>query len=448
MIHSMDFALPRSSEGARVAQQHQPASRGERQDVGSSPGINIAPGSDDDGWLVPDPVRLDDGTTVQLYKDGEALHAAYAAIEQARHRICLEVYIFASDDTGRAFADLLCRKALEGVRVYVMYDSVGSIATDRQMFRRMQRSGVHLEEFHPIRPWECRFSWRPANRDHRKLLVIDDELAGMGGLNVGREYAGSWIIDTSGVTGSGAQSGAQSGADASDFWRDNAIGLRGPVARLFLRSFAKTWHYVTHGGRIRTTEFNCNLESLDRPKRANELCVLASTPTLASPLRSVLHKLFTEAKKSIQMTMAYFAPEDDLINALCRAAKRGAKVQLMLPARTDVHLLTIAARSFYEKLLTAGVEIYERQSVVLHAKTMTIDGHTTVIGSTNLDYRSIEYNLELSAIIRSEEFGKAMHALFRNDICYSKRISLKEWRKRPYSDRFVQWAVSRARYLL
>jgi cardiolipin synthase A/B len=124
------------------------------------------------------------------------------------------------------------------------------------------------------------------------------------------------------------------------------------------------------------------------------------------------------------------------------------KVQLMLPAIGDVRLLIIAARSFYEKLMTAGVEIYERQTVVLHAKTMTIDGRTTVIGSTNLDYRSIEYNLELSAIIRSEEFGRHMQALFRNDMCFAKRISLKEWRRRPWADRLGQWAVSRARYLL
>lgn len=405
--------------------------------VGTSPGINIAPGSDDDGWIIPAPVRLDDGTVVQLYKDGEALHAAFEAIGRARNRICLEVYIFASDETGQAFAELLSRKAGEGVKVYVIYDSFGSIGSDRQMFHRMKRSGVQLEEFHPIRPWECRFSWRPANRDHRKLLVIDDEQAGMGGLNLGHEYAGSWVAGTSG-----------SSHDVADFWRDNAIGIVGPGARYLLRSFAKTWHYIKHGGRIRTAEFNYNTESLARPTRGKELSVLASVPTLDSPLRHIILGLFTGARKSIQLTMAYFAPDDDLVNALCRAARRGVRVQLMLPSRTDVRILMIAARGFYEKLLAAGVEIFERQAVVLHAKTVTIDGHTSVVGSVNLDTRSIEYNLELSCIIRSEEFGRNMDKLFCNDRRYAKRINLKEWRRRPTSDRFVQWAVSRARYLL
>src|SRR3954468_950235 len=138
--------------------------------LGASTGLNIEPGSDDDGWTVPDPVELADGSVVQLYKDGEALHAAYEAIKLAKHRICLEMYIFASDATGRAFADLLCEKARAGVLVYVIYDSFGSIATDRGMFEQMRKAGIKLREFHPFLPWEAKFSWRPLNRDHRKLL--------------------------------------------------------------------------------------------------------------------------------------------------------------------------------------------------------------------------------------------------------------------------------------
>src|SRR4029078_11447031 len=113
-------------------------------------------------------------------------------------------------------------------------------------------------------------------------------------------------------------------------------------------------------------------------------------------------------------------PDDDLVNGLLKMAKRGVRVQLMLPSRSDLPAMIIAARSFYERLLSAGVEIYERQTVVLHAKTMAIDAATTVIGSANLDYRSIEYNLELSAIIRSTEFGRQMHQLFRNDMRFAR----------------------------
>jgi cardiolipin synthase len=390
-------------------------------------GINTCLGAEDDGWVSPPPVPLQDGTLIQLYKDGEALHAAYAAIRAARELICLEVYIFASDPTGRAFAELLCAKARAGVRVYVIYDSFGSFNSDRAMFEQMRQSGVRLQEFHPILPWESRFSWRPVNRDHRKVLVIDGRIAGIGGLNVGNEYAGSWVVRNS--------------AGPCDAWRDTAVGISGPAARLFLNAFARSWHYVIHGGRIRRAEYSARLED-------GELGVLASVATMNSPLRPNLCRLMQSARKSIYLTMAYFAPDDNLVEELCKAAGRGLRVRLMLPSRTDVPLVRLAARSFYETLMDCGVEVYERQGVVLHAKTLVIDGQTTVMGSANLDYRSIEYNNEISAIIRSEAFGQQMQDLFENDVRYATKIELAEWRRRPHWDRFVQWAVSRARYLM
>ena len=390
-------------------------------------GLNVCPGSEDDGWICPPPVTLSDGTQIQLYKDGEALLAAYEAIKAAKRLICLEVYIFASDETGRAFADLLCQKAQQGARVFVIYDSFGSINSNAGMFHRMRNAGVRLEEFHPMHPWSTRFSWRPLNRDHRKLLVIDNHIAGIGGLNIGLEYSGSWIAR-----------GRRSECEA---WRDNAVSIIGPGARMFHSAFARMWHYVTHGGRIGRAEYRAV------PPGA-ELGVLASTATVNSPLRPMLCELMRRARNSIHLTMAYFAPDDTLIEELCRAAGRGVKVRLMLPGRCDVPIVRLAARSFYEKLLNCGIDIYERQGVVLHAKTMVIDGSITLMGSSNLDYRSIEYNCEISAVIRSGKFGAQMIELFENDVRFATKIRLGEWRRRPRWDRLVQWAVSRARYLL
>jgi cardiolipin synthase len=396
---------------------------------GTSSGVNIAPGSDDDGWHVPHPVTLADGTRLQLYKDGEALHAAYEAIAAAKRRIGLEVYIWGNDDTGRAFADILCERAQAGVRCYVIYDSFGSIGTDRAIFERMRRAGVNVQEFHPIRPWEGRYSWRPFNRDHRKLLIIDDHIAGLGGLNVGGEYAGSWVVKPSTPSG--------------ELWRDNAMGIVGPGSRMFVKAFANTWNYLQRGGRIARAELLHNCQFAE-----GELGVMASVPAHHSRVVPLAHELFEGARQSIELTMAYFAPPDDLIDELCAAAKRGVRVRLMLPGKGDVQILITAARSFYETLLTAGVEVYERQAVVLHAKTLVVDCERVAIGSTNLDYRSIEYNLELSALIKSKEFGKQVHDLFEHDVRFARRITLKEWRKRPWTDHFVQSVVNRARSLL
>src|SRR2546421_5235073 len=144
-------------------------------------------------------------------------------------------------------------------------------------------------------------------------------------------------------------------------------------------AFARMWRYVNSGGRIRNTELLHN-------KDEGEFGILGSVPTRRSPLPS-LRKMLREAKESIFLTMSYFAPPDELVEELCRAARRRVKVRLMLPAKGDVPLLMIAARSFYEKLLQAGVEIYERQGAILHAKTLCIDNTISIIGSTNFDYR-------------------------------------------------------------
>jgi cardiolipin synthase len=379
----------------------------------------------DDGWVAPPPVRLSDGTRLQLFKDGQALKAAYDAIASAKKRICLEVYIFHSDTTGMAFAELLAKKAREGVAVYVIYDSFGSYESADAMFDLMKSAGVKLRSFHPVLPWQSNFGWRPLNRDHRKLLIIDDDIAGIGGLNVGAEYAGSSIIRT----------------ETCQRWRDSAVAIIGPGAALLMESFMRTWNYINTGGRIAKAEL---LHNLDR----GELGLLAIVPTVKSPLLPFLTKLFREARASIYLTMAYFAPDDGLIEELCKAATRGVRVRLMLAGQCDIQFLQIAARSFYETLLTNGVRIFELQGAVLHAKTIVIDESITIIGSTNLDYRSIEFNCEVSAIIRNETFGRQMTALFANDVEHAKRIELSDWRYRPTWDRFVQWAVSRARYLL
>lgn len=420
-----------------------PCATGTAGQHGVAPGVNIAPGDQDDGWEVPPPVTLDDGTQVQLYKDGEALHAAHDAIRSARRQVLLEVYIFAGDETGQKFADALSRKAREGVPVHLIYDSFGSLAAPRAMFREMRRAGVRMQLFHPVRPWESRYAWRPLNRDHRKLLVIDDAVGGLGGLNVGAEYAGSWVTR--------AFKGSRAGRP-TDFWRDNAIGLRGPAVRALRRCFTRTWRYCSEGGRIARamTLYPEVAEPANFavPVEGNHFSLLASTPTMDSPLRSVLHRLFGGARESIRMTMAYFAPDDDLVGALCRAARRGVDVRLMLPGKCDVPILITAARSFYDTLMRAGVRIYERQGVVLHAKTMVIDGRVSVVGSTNLDYRSIEYNLEMSGIVTSRRFGQQMMDLFDNDVRWAKPVDPETWKRRPFADRFGQWAVSRARYLL
>ena len=180
----------------------------------------------------------------------------------------------------------------------------------------------------------------------------------------------------------------------------------------------------------------------------SDVALLASVSSPASPLIPVLRSCLKQAQRSVDLTMAYFAPSDGVIEELINCIHRGVRVRLILAGNCNLPMLLTAARSYYEVLLSHGVEIYERIGAMLHCKTMIIDQHRSWVGSTNLDSRSIEYNCELSAIIDNEQFGRQMTDLFEHDICYSNKMELKTWRSRPWQDRFVQWTVKRTRYLL
>ncbi|HEX8339405.1 MAG TPA: phospholipase D-like domain-containing protein [Tepidisphaeraceae bacterium] len=415
-------------------------------------GLNVGPHADD-GWEAPPPVALADGSRVGLHKDGETLRRSFDAIAAARSRVCFEFYIWDDDATGRAFADLLEKKARQGVKVFVIYDGYGVLGTnDRRMFQRLRRVGARVAEFHPIRPWETRFGWRPMSRDHRKIVVADNNVAVVGGLNVADAYAGSWI--------------ARNDLKTVQLWRDTGMSVEGPAARMFIEAFARNWDYVHRGGRIDRAAYFAGVALPRSPKgrrvgkareraadpapkvKPDSIGVMATVPTLTSPLRPMLHDLLNGAKKSVHMTMAYFAPDDELIESLCAAARRGADVRLIFGAKSDLPIMVIAARAFYERLLCAGVKIYERQHVVLHAKTLCVDDELSIIGSTNLDYRSIELNCEIAAVVRSREFAAQAQSLFEHDLQHAREVKLDEWRTRHWRDRFVQWLVSRVRYLL
>jgi cardiolipin synthase len=374
-------------------------------------------------WVTPDMVTLSDGTTVQLLKDGQALRAAYDAIQLARRRICVEMYIFSSDEAGREFVELLCRKAREGVRVFVLYDAFGCHDTDEALFERLRASGVHLCEFHPLAPWRYRGRWRITQRDHRKLVLVDDQLAQLGGLNVGAEYAGPWIV-------------RQRRRYRGRPWRDTGLVLGGPQVRHLVSAFARIWRYARRGADPIAAEYVVPLAP------DGEFGVLAAAPAPQSRVAAAMRDLIASAQQSLWITVAYFAPTDEIIDALCAAARRGVSVRLMLPGASDVALLRIAARSFYTRLLEAGVEIFERRGRMLHAKTLCLDGSVSVIGSANLDYRSFESNCELSVAIRSPGLGAQLQDMYEHDVRYSKRITLANWRRRPWLDAFLQWCAN------
>lgn len=365
------------------------------------------------------------GNKVELLVDGPATYdAMFAAIEQAKNHINMETFIIEDDEVGQRFSNLLISKQLSGVQVNLIYDSVGSLYTPKEFFKPMQESGVNVLEFNPINPLVARKGWQVSRRDHRKLLIIDGEVAFVGGINISSVYS----------SGSVGRSRPTKGAQA---WRDTHLRMAGPVVAEFQKLFMATW-IEQQGEPLAARDYFPEPES-----RGNEVVrAIGSSPEEPySQMYVTLLSAINSAETQILLTNAYFVPDPQLLAALTEAVQRGVDVKLLLPGKTDSVMVFYASRSYYDELLSAGVKIYERQDALLHAKTALIDGVWSTIGSTNLDWRSFTNNQEINAVILGQDFGLQMQAMFERDLESSRLITLEGWRKRSIVARIKERAA-------
>ncbi|WP_252374337.1 cardiolipin synthase [Hydrogenophaga sp. 2FB] len=364
------------------------------------------------------------GNKVVLLEDGPATYRAMlAAIEAAKDHIHMETYIIDDDEVGQRFANALIAKQQQGVQVLLIHDSVGTLNTPREFFKRLTDAGIQVLEFNPINPALAGKNWELNERDHRKLLIADGRIAFLGGINISGVYS-SGSLASSGSGGQGA--GKKPGRVDSTPWRDTHVQLEGPVVAEFQKLFLETWA-SQKGASMAPRDF------YPQPKRVGSDVVRAigsSPKDNYSLIYATLLSAIGSAETSVYLTNAYFAPDPQLLDVLKAAAARGVDVKLILPGKTDSWLIFHAGRNYYTELLRAGVKIYERQGVILHTKTGTVDGVWSTIGSTNLDWRSFLHNYELNAVVLGAEFGGQLHKLFEADLAGSKQITLEEWQRR------------------
>jgi cardiolipin synthase A/B len=373
------------------------------------------------------------GNKVTLLEDGPATYRAmFAAIRKARDHVNLESYILDDDETGRQFADLLLAKRGEGVQVNLIYDGVGGLRTSREFFQRLKEGGIHVLEFNPVNPLKARKGWQINHRDHRKLLVVDGTVAFVGGINISDVYS----------TGSAA---ARHGSDpAAGGWRDTHVEIEGPVVANFQKLFMETW--TSQAG-----EALSGRNYFPPLAAAGSIIVRAIGGSAEDPYSAIyvtLVSAITCAEKNVYLTNAYFVPDPQLLEALIAAARRGVDVKVILPSESDSALVLSAGRSYYAELLEAGVRIFERQGVLLHSKTATIDGVWSTIGSTNLDWRSFLHNDELNAVILGREFAGQMEGLFGRDLAASRAVDAAGWARRSPLERLREWAARLWQYWL
>lgn len=373
--------------------------------------------------IVGSPLVL--GNKVTLLQDGKATYAAmFAAIRAAKDHINLESYIIEDDHIGHEFADLLLEQQGRGVQVNVIYDSFGSIGTPQAFFDRLRQGGTEVLEFNPINPLAVKANWRINHRDHRKLLVVDGQVAFIGGINISSVYSAGSVAKRSART---AQDGVA--------WRDTDLRIEGPVVAELQKLFLATWE-SQKGKVLAPREYFPVLVPLGK----DIVRAIGSTPDDPySLIYLTLISAIGNAEKHVQLTHAYFVPDPQLLNSLTEAAGRGVEVTLVLPSHSDSGATFHSGRSHYSTLLEAGVKIYERRDALLHSKTALIDGVWSCVGSTNLDWRSFLDNDEINAVVIGREFGAQMQAMFKKDLDASQAILLEDWERRSPLMRIKEW---------
>jgi cardiolipin synthase len=361
------------------------------------------------------------GNKVELLLDGpETFAAMFAAIDGAKQSLELEYFTLEDVEfNGRHLADLLVDRARSGIRVSVLYDAVGSIATPASFFDRLRQAGIAVREFNPIEPISLN------HRDHRKILIADNAVAIVGGVNLSTVYSSVPFSKP-------APQPPQDAAPAR--WRDTDLKLTGPAIAELQRLFLATWEKQSG------TKLPTPLATGPYPTGGDEIVrVIGSTPDDPLPLYYIaLLSAIRTAEQRIWVSAAYFVPTHRALEDLIHAAKRGIDVRLLLPSHSDSAKALAAGRSHYSDLLDAGVKIYEARDVILHAKSVVIDGVWSSIGSSNFDRRSVLFNDEVDLLVLGQTTGARMEAIFNDDLREADRIDPRAWADRSLTERFAE----------
>lgn len=347
------------------------------------------------------------GNDIELLSDtNRTLGLIEQALLNARETIHLEYYIWQPDGTGTRMRDLLIRKAREGVRVRFLYDRFGSFWLTNRFLRPMREAGIQIASFLPGQTFRER--WSLNLRNHRKIVVVDGRVAFTGGVNVGDEYLGR--------------------VSAFGFWRDAHLRVIGPEVGRHEWIFAEDWYFATGEVLPDAAPF----PELNATGSVTAQTVSGGPEDEPSVFQALVLAAINEAQDRILLTTSYFAPPTAIVAALENAALRGVHVRLLLSGRMNHRWTLLAGRAIYDPLLNAGVEIAEYQRGLLHSKTLTIDGHWSLVGSANLDCRSLFLNFEAGMVLYDEPLAQQLEQQFERDLQDSIVIQPEVWNRRPW----------------
>jgi cardiolipin synthase len=353
-----------------------------------------------------DPVQIEENA-LQIYSYGRDLYdAMLTAIDEAQNCIYLESFIWKGDAVGEEFKAHLIRKAEEGVAVYIIFDGFGNLVVPR-VFKTFP-SRIHSLEYQAFRSPSHLLDVRRYSLDHRKLLVIDGKTSFIGGYNIGTLYATEW--------------------------RDTHLRISGPATSDLAQSFVEFWNRFCRKGDTIVHRHTRRFDPLINLRGNDAL-------RLTFPIRDMYIDAVDNAEHTILLTNAYFVPDSVLLDSLKSAAKRGVDVRVLVPWYSNHVVVDWLARRYFAECLRAGIHVFGYQTM-LHAKTCTIDGQWSTIGTANLDRLSSIGNYEINVEIYSKEVAHQMEALFDCDISDAFELALDDWSRRPWYKKFGEAIIS------
>jgi cardiolipin synthase len=367
--------------------------------------------------------KLNHCNKVEVFTNGDQFYEAeLRAISQARKNINIEAYIFQEGDIAKRFVDALTERARAGVKVKLVIDGLGSMGTKGSYFSDLQSAGGKFSWYHPIRWYNIPHY---NNRTHRELMVIDGTIGFIGGAGI----ADHWYKQTS---------------QDQPRWRDTMVRVEGDAAPNLQATFAENW-LESCGELISGPDYF----PIIHRDRAQTAMIVNSMPSMGGSTRArvLMQSLVASAHKSILITSPYFLPDESMSDEIVRARKRGVQVKIIAPGKKSDHMVTrSSSQRSYGPLLHAGVQIYEYQPAMIHAKILIVDGVWGVVGSTNFDNRSFGLNDEVNMAVYDESFASRLADDFAYDLTQSQAITYEKWANRPLWQRgpeLLGWVIER-----
>jgi len=355
---------------------------------------------------------LTGNNSVKLLLNGEEKFPELInALEDAKSSIHLEYYIYENDVTGNSIADLLIKKAQQGVEVRFLYDDFGSHGLDKHFIKRLNEGGVETAPFYKIKLYAL--ANRLNYRNHRKIIVVDGKKSFIGGINISDKYRN----DTKAKNGL--------------YWRDTHLMINGLATFYLQYLFLCDWNFCSKQKlQFGPDYFPMQFEEKDIQ---NDLVqIVPSGPDSVLPVIFYsLMEAISLAREQILITSPYFIPGESLMDDLIIAAKSNVEVKLLVPGISDSKMVNAAARSYYTELLQHGVRVFLYEKGFVHAKTMVVDNNLAIVGSANMDYRSFDLNFEVNAMLYSKEIAGQLNEAFENDLKQATEINAIDWLNRP-----------------